>query len=276
MDDHETPFAPAAATTGRATTLLFTGVIGVAFIGFFVGLDYGVPQPDAGPALVTAPIPIAPVDQGPGDVVLPAMSYAEIRDAPLGPTRRWEYSLQQVSQPTHDLLAQITLSPDDLPETLKVRSINRAYNGAPPVIPHQVDQHTEEACLACHENGFLIQNHMARRLPHPYLTSCLQCHAPPAPVLLEAPPLAANSFEGKGAPLRGERAWEKAPPTIPHTTWMRDNCLACHGPGGWPSMLTAHAWRQNCQQCHAPSAELSQYVTTGGERFLPPPEIIEP
>ncbi len=271
MDDHDTPFAPAEATTGRATTLLLTAVIGLAFIGYFVGLDYGVPKPDAELTLELAPEGLAP-----GNSVLPAMSYAELRAAPIGPTRRWEYSLQQIQQPTHDLLAQIMLAPDELPQSLSVRALNRAYNGAPPIIPHQVDQHTEVACLACHEKGFWIQDRMARRLPHPFLSNCLQCHAPPAPVLFEPAMLSANGFEGKGAPLEGERAWTGAPPTIPHTTWMRDNCLACHGPGGWPSMLTTHAWRQNCQQCHAPSAELSQYVTTGGEIFLPPPEVLDP
>jgi cytochrome c-type protein NapB len=271
MDDLESVFSATESNAGRATTLVVTAVIGIAFIGFFVGLDYGVPKPDADLALEpTLPTPAS------GGEVVPAMTYAEVRETRLGPTRQWEYSLEQIDQPTHDLLAEIALTPDDLPETLRTRALNRAYNGAPPVIPHQVDQHTDESCLACHEKGFWIEDRMARRLPHPYLTNCLQCHAPPTPEEFASPAPVANSFVGKGAPLGGERAWEGAPPTIPHTTWMRDNCLACHGPGASPAMLTAHAWRQNCTQCHAPSAELSQFVTTGGARFLPSPDMIDP
>jgi cytochrome c-type protein NapB len=45
---------------------------------------------------------------------------------------------------------------------------------------------------------------------------------------------------------------------VPHTTFMRESCLSCHGPTGADPIRTTHAWRTNCLQCHAPSAVLDQ------------------
>jgi cytochrome c-type protein NapB len=35
---------------------------------------------------------------------------------------------------------------------------------------------------------------------------------------------------------------------------MRQNCMACHGPGREQAIRTSHPERQNCLQCHAPNA----------------------
>ena len=90
-------------------------------------------------------------------------------------------------------------------------------------------------------------------------------------------PLAGNGFDGVAAPTEGARAWLGAPPVVPHTTWMRNDCLACHGPNGWPGMETTHPWRQNCLQCHAPSSALDLNPSTlTAVEFLPPPDVVEP
>ena len=48
----------------------------------------------------------------------------------------------------------------------------RAYQGAPPLIPHDVEAR-KGACLTCHENGLAD----APIVPHPTRSySCLQCH----------------------------------------------------------------------------------------------------
>jgi len=255
----------------RATALLFTGVLAVAIIGFLVGIDYGVPKPDIEPPGETESVP---VDARPP--VLPAMSYEEIGQTPIGPTRQWRPSLEQIPQPEQDLFAEITIDLDARRRSLQKRSERRAYNGAPPVVPHAVDQLSSDACLACHGEGLRIQNLTARQQPHPYLSNCLQCHAPPPPRQFEPMVHAANRFDGVSAPFEGERAWPGAPPTVPHSTFMRDNCLACHGPSGWPGMETTHPWRRNCLQCHAPSAALDQGIIIGGSKFLPPLEVESP
>jgi cytochrome c-type protein NapB len=72
-------------------------------------------------------------------------------------------------------------------------------------------------------------------------------------------PLAGNSFVGLNPPLKGTRAWPLAPPTIPHSTLMRSDCLSCHGPQGLYGLRTPHPERQSCVQCHVPGAELDQH-----------------
>jgi cytochrome c-type protein NapB len=63
-----------------------------------------------------------------------------------------------------------------------------------------------------------------------------------------------NSFVGKVSPVAGPRAWDIAPPQIPHTTWMREQCDACHGVNGRDPIRSTHPWRESCEQCHAASA----------------------
>jgi nitrate reductase (cytochrome), electron transfer subunit len=102
-------------------------------------------------------------------------------------------------------------------------------------------------------------------MSHAHLADCTQCHVPAQsplwplaqPALLE--PLTENSFVGLAAYGRGVRAWPQAPPTIPHPTFMRSDCMSCHGPLGAQALRTAHPERQSCTQCHVPNAGLDQY-----------------
>ena len=68
------------------------------------------------------------------------------------------------------------------------------------------------------------------------------------------------------------RASSVAPPVMPHSTLMRVNCLACHGPNGYRGLRTTHPERLNCVQCHAVAAEADQsspYFTGRPELVLP-------
>ena len=52
------------------------------------------------------------------------------------------------------------------------KKLPRAYKGAPPLIPHDVERR-KGACLDCHEKGFVG----APIVPHPTRNHvCLQCH----------------------------------------------------------------------------------------------------
>jgi nitrate reductase cytochrome c-type subunit len=52
------------------------------------------------------------------------------------------------------------------------KKLPRAYEGAPPLIPHDVEAR-KGACLDCHRNGFVG----APIVPHPTRNHfCLQCH----------------------------------------------------------------------------------------------------
>lgn len=157
-------------------------------------------------------------------------------------------------------------------EALRARATRRAYAGAPPTIPHAIQQRDAPACLACHQSGALIDGRIAPAMSHPRYDSCAQCHVVEADArgLAGAKPLTENGFEGAESPGAGARAWPGAPPTMPHSQHMRDSCSSCHGPTGKPGLRTSHPERQNCRQCHAPSALLDQRGP--GQ----PPEVFEP
>jgi nitrate reductase (cytochrome), electron transfer subunit len=139
------------------------------------------------------------------------------------------------------------------------RAARRAYEGAPPTIPHEVEQLAVGACLTCHERGASIVGRIAPAISHERYQSCLQCHVVERDPrgFGEAPP-PANAFVGLSAPGPGDRAWPGAPPTIPHPTTMRSECGSCHGPAGAAPLRTTHPERYSCEQCHAPSATLDQ------------------
>jgi cytochrome c-type protein NapB len=142
------------------------------------------------------------------------------------------------------------------------RAERRAYDGAPPTIPHPIAQMASPNCLTCHARGMNIGTRTAPAICHEVHASCTQCHVVserpmPSTALEGGPPFADNSFVGLEAPTHGERASPVAPPTIPHATRMRSECRSCHGVLA-EGLRTSHPWRESCVQCHAPSAALDQ------------------
>ena len=109
-------------------------------------------------------------------------------------------------------------------------------------------------------------------MSHRELESCTQCHAVAdgnLPLDSElAAPIAKNTFAALALPLAGERAWEGAPPLIPHDTSMREDCMSCHGPLAQPALQTSHPERAQCLQCHAlPVENLAQTPLSKFVRF---------
>ncbi len=191
-----------------------------------------------------------------------ARSYRDMRGRAYGPNAglpsEWWKTLRGGDP---DLFAAVApQTPVDRSAALTRRAARRAYDGAPPMVPHAVDQLAVPACLACHLDGVRVAGIGAPVMSHPPQTSCLQCHVvmndPRRGVV--TPPLPDSTFVGLSAPQDGARAWNGAPPTIPHTTWMRERCDSCHGTGGLHGVRSTHPWRQSCTQCHAPSAALDQ------------------
>lgn len=191
-----------------------------------------------------------------------ALPYARMADHALRPNRDWKSRLPDLARPAATLRAVLP-TPEQEEWLRRQRASRRQYDGAPPVAPHPVNQLTPAACLECHGRPTNISGIAVPQMSHAYYQNCLQCHAPAGgPTSTwrgrELSPAEGNLFQGKPAPGHGRRAYIGAPPVVPHTTWMRQNCIACHGPGGTAAFRTSHPERQNCLQCHATDSNSEQ------------------
>ncbi|MEQ9617095.1 MAG: hypothetical protein RLN60_03575 [Phycisphaerales bacterium] len=238
----------------RAAQLALFGVVVLSFVGFFVGIGNPIPQSQLSQGSPGAGLSPANEDAP------PAVAYAHMDVKLNGPNRAWRTSLDHLVLENENQFAIEIASPETKRAALAERETRRAYNGAPPTVPHTIDQSSSVVCVACHREGLRAEGVLAPRMPHPFYASCTQCHVSETPPPVSATMAITNTFRGAPAPFEGERAWPGAPPTIPHTTLMRDDCLSCHGFTGDPGIRTSHPWRQSCTQCHAPSAELNQRI----------------
>jgi cytochrome c-type protein NapB len=137
----------------------------------------------------------------------------------------------------------------------RLRAERRAYDGAPPVIPHAT---FNMSCIACHtDQGMFVPNvGYAPATPHletPGLSrasNCRQCHVFRDTEAVWVP----SGFEGRPQDLRrGPRMYPHAPPVIPHAVFMREACAACHtGPAAREETRCTHPERLRCAQCHVP------------------------
>lgn len=259
---------------GRLVTLFLSAVIGIAAIGYFVGLADGVPQPDGLWEERKAAHHAPPIEFK----QIPAVSYSQIPTVAMGPTAAFREQAKSLPETAYDLMAEIKPSEADKAASSKIRASRRAYNGAPPIIPHAIQNTSDAACYACHSNGVQMAGLKASVMSHGFLANCTQCHAAPPPQpFQDVDAEVATSFVGLPAPTAGQRAYPGAPPTIPHSRWMRDKCTACHGgPNGWAGMESTHPWRTNCTQCHAPSAVLDQAIAADPIPMLSPITLSSP
>lgn len=157
-----------------------------------------------------------------------------------------------------------------------VRAERRLFDGAPPVVPHE---NFQIECVSCHDAEGLEVPDVGFAPPSPHeetrgmsaISRCAQCHVYSG----TAKPFVANTFVGLRQDLRrGARLNDLAPPTIPHKTFMRENCLACHsGPAAREEVRTSHPERARCRQCHLPVVTLGSFAAadlradrTDGER----------
>ena len=253
----------------NAAILIAFVVMSVAVAGYFTGLQ--------------APMKVTAADSNsvrgrqktdlshtPEEGVILATHYAEMTA-----TQRTDRARTQLStlKSTIEPLAEIRISPEEKLIALQQRALNRAFNGAPPTVPHAIDHQSDAACVACHQTGAVTASLRIPRMSHTFLANCTQCHVESHPRHLPAETFRENLFTGLPAPVSGPRAFPGAPPQIPHTTWMRSDCMSCHGYEGRQGIRTTHPWRSNCLQCHAPSATMEQTLMSAEPKFLPGPEI---
>lgn len=259
-------------------------VISAAVVGYFVGL-----QSPMNPAAIferTNRVGEAPFDPLHSSSVydlktenrklktdiLRATHYANMGAALDSQKRIYRTSLADLKR-NFDPQAEIKITPEQKAFALALREQNRAFNGAPPTIPHAIEQMSAESCMACHGEGFKSESLRISKMSHQFLANCTQCHVENNPSHMTATLFRENNFVGLPAPKGGPRAFNGAPPMIPHSTWMRVNCMSCHGFASEQGIRTTHPWRQNCQQCHAPSSKLDQAPFDSEPKFLEPPNV---
>lgn len=254
MDSHdiESYFRQHQRTLG----VLFLIVAMAAVSGVFMGMRQ-TEKDTSGPTVVGE---VEAVEHH-GDLK-EAPRYADIADAGWLANEDWSFTLENLPSEAVALEDQKPLSSGELAAALVARAERRAFDGAPPTVPHEIDQLSSAACIVCHGTDATLRIGEKRPavISHPYYSNCTQCHVPADGLrrLTEDETsrlIVASAFEGREPAGLGTRAYVGAPPTVPHPLWMRQNCTSCHGPSREHAIRTSHPSRQNCLQCHAPDAD---------------------
>ena len=256
MDSHDIEDYFASHKSILAVLLMIVGIVSVS--GYFMGMRQGdqmdeevspwlsakAAQPDAQESFPVAPL------------------YKDIPTTAWKANKDWVNSLANLPREQMDRSPREVLGKHERALILMGREARRAYDGAPPTIPHAINYRDVNSCTACHSqnSNVLVGGKRTPAMSHPYMSSCTQCHA-----VAEGPAFAVrsgttgllveNKFRGNKRAGKGQRAYPGAPPTIPHRLWMRQNCVSCHGPGMPDAIVTSHPQRSNCLQCHAQNAD---------------------
>jgi cytochrome c-type protein NapB len=185
---------------------------------------------------------------------MPTTPYWALRDRRAGPSRTVTSDLAALRTGLPSPADPVIPVPGDRARAVAARAERRAFDGAPPWVPHPVDEQSSAACLACHGAGMQVAKRTAPVMSHEPRSQCLQCHVPTVARWPGAEePAVPTTFAGLPSAGPGPRAWAGAPPIVPHGTFMREDCASCHGVAGLPGLRTTHPARKNCTQCHVPA-----------------------
>ena len=246
---------------------LLVAAIAVGSIGYFLGISRAAAPQGYGSSRSAA------AGQGSDDDVVDAPTQAQLADSLHRPNRlRLKKNFDSLQGNRRGLMDEVErVTEAEWNEAITARAQHRAFAGAPPTIPHDVEQAGFPDCIACHESGLVLEGRTAPQMSHERVAACTQCHLvhnPPVPGREIAGGVPTeNNFDGMTRWGRGERAFVGAPRTVPHPTYMREQCSSCHGVLA-TGLRTSHACQQSCEQCHAPAAGLDQR-TPFGEQPMP-------
>ncbi|QDS98797.1 diheme cytochrome c precursor [Adhaeretor mobilis] len=258
----------------RYAVLLVLVLIGTATTGYFIGLTSPMTASSGQPSPTSVAVHLAEPAHATSKVI-PATAYADMSAVRAQRFRQQGLPLAALRKQPEDPFAEIEIDESKKLDSLASREEIRAYNGAPPTVPHPIDQLDTAACMACHGEGLKSASLRASKMPHPYYSNCTQCHVEQQANFVFASAVFENSFTGLKAPTSGSRAYTGAPPVIPHSTWMRNDCLSCHGRVAAPGMQSTHPWRANCLQCHGESSQLNQDKFEEIPQFLAVPVLLD-
>ncbi len=249
---------PERAKSNKATTIIVAIVFTISVSGFFMGMRQTVSETEQSEFNTS---PHAEIDTQHYSAK-PAVDYRDISQAGFGPNADFKSKLSSLKTTLNE---QSHISPLLLTEeSLRAKRVSRrAYDGAPPIVPHPIAQDNAASCLQCHSKATRIDNVVAPEISHPEYTSCTQCHVSGKGLgsrwnTAEFDLHTGNQFSGNHEAAPVERAYDNSPPTIPHTVHMRQNCMSCHGELGTSPIRTSHPERQSCTQCHVPSGQVDK------------------
>ncbi len=225
-------------------------VLGLTLVGFLQGITEHRLE-------VTSIVqPIS--HEGPGEFPN-AVAYRQIASAHLSANADFHSSLQGLRFDKPSIFDPVTRTSEMKLVALLDRTRTRAFDGAPPVIPHPIRQQSAASCLVCHGEGIRMGDKVASKVSHPHFTSCTQCHVESVSSgPFQPSQVIENEFNGLERSGPGQRAYAGAPPTIPHRLWLRNDCTSCHGLVARPGLRTTHPWLTNCVQCHVTSEQINQ------------------
>ncbi len=168
-------------------------ILSLAVVGFFVGIRQ---ETEA-----ERPVHFAAAARGPRAPAARTNQQLSVRPWSTE-QRRWAPAALQEQAPRRDPVT--TQDSEAKASALAERAKRRAYEGAPPTIPHPVGQASAVECRACHERGARIGSAAAPPWSHGRYTLCTQCHVPevaeiPTPAPARGAAAARSSFVG----LRG-------------------------------------------------------------------------
>lgn len=248
----------------RWIAIVSVATIGLALVGFLVGIGQAT-NSKRFQSIVHENNDVA-------NSISATPSYGEIDSIRHGANRDGRSDLRSLQSNTPTLFDLVDRTPEMKNEALQDRLRTRAFDGAPPVIPHWVDQQTTESCLVCHLAGTKLGERIATKMCHVLISNCTQCHVEQVSTRsfstlaladgasraasISTPGNVVNAFVGVVRAGGGNRAMAGAPPTIPHSLHMRTECMSCHGLVARPGIRTTHPWLQNCLQCHATDVEI--------------------
>ncbi len=260
---------PRSLPLSRWGTVIGALGCGIGLVGFLVGM---VDQPKSKqPAVKTS------VSQETGEATrfASAPNYAAIDSQVHGVNSDWQSDFAKLKQNRPQLTDLVVRTAEMKADALKDRLRTRAFDGAPPAIPHRIEQQTAQSCLVCHGEGTMVAWKIATKVSHPAWTNCTQCHVeqagslptngrrtkPQSEATVETRWPPDNTFEGVQRAGPGIRLMPGLPPTIPHSLHMREDCMSCHGLIARPGIRTTHPWLQNCRQCHVAGADVPSVAT---------------
>jgi hypothetical protein len=127
----------------RWGTILGSLGCGLGLVGFLVGM---YDQPSSSKSRDFEKSTVHELEQS---QLAPAPSYKQIDSQRHGVNNGWRSEFSKLVQNNPGLFDRVVRTPEMKSEALNDRLRTRAFDGAPPAIPHPVDQRTAESCLAC-------------------------------------------------------------------------------------------------------------------------------